>query len=75
LRSDANRARRVRDAKRPPSGRGSRRSPEQLTTVVSIQETTPGTALDDQLRREQAAALFKLMAARHGPGEAESDES
>jgi len=73
LRSDANRARRVHNAKRPPNGRAPR--PEQLTTVVSIQETTPGTALDDQLRREQAAAVFKLLAARQRPGKAESDES
>jgi hypothetical protein len=31
---------------------------------MSIERTKPGSALDDQLRREQAKAIFDLLAAR-----------
>lgn len=30
---------------------------------MSIEHTKPGSALDDQLRREQAKAIFDLLAA------------
>jgi hypothetical protein len=32
--------------------------------VTSIEETKPGSALDDQLRREQAKAIFDLLLAQ-----------
>jgi hypothetical protein len=31
---------------------------------MSIEHTEPGSALDDQLRREQAKVIFDLLAAR-----------
>jgi hypothetical protein len=31
---------------------------------MSIEQTKPGSALDDQLRREQAKAIFDLLASR-----------
>jgi hypothetical protein len=37
---------------------------EELEVSVSIQHTTPGTAFDDRLRREQAQALLDLLASR-----------
>lgn len=35
-----------------------------LEPTMSIERTKPGSALDDQLRREQAKAIFDLLAAR-----------
>jgi hypothetical protein len=35
---------------------------------MSIERTEPGSALDDQLRREQAKAIFDLLAARRRKG-------
>lgn len=35
-----------------------------LEATMSIEHTEPGSALDDQLRREQAKAIFDLLAAR-----------
>jgi hypothetical protein len=33
---------------------------------MSIEQTKPGSALDDQLRREQVKAIFDLLASRCG---------
>jgi hypothetical protein len=33
---------------------------------MSIEHTEPGSALDDQLRREQAKAVFDLLASQRG---------
>lgn len=33
---------------------------------MSIEHTEPGSALDDQLRREQAKAIFDLLASQRG---------
>jgi hypothetical protein len=33
---------------------------------MSIEHTKPGSALDNQLRREQAKAIFDLLASRGG---------
>jgi hypothetical protein len=35
---------------------------------MSIEYTKPGSALDDQLRREQAKAIFDLLAAHRAKG-------
>jgi hypothetical protein len=35
---------------------------------MSIEQTKPGSALDDQLRREQAKAIFDLLAAARDKG-------
>ena len=43
---------------------GSDKAGDELRVVVEIEQTEPGTALDDQLRREQARALLALLAAR-----------
>ena len=39
-----------------------------LKPTMSIERTKPGSALDDQLRREQAKAIFDLLAARRRRG-------
>jgi hypothetical protein len=39
-----------------------------LEPTMSIERTKPGSALDDQLRREQAKAIFDLLAARRRKG-------
>ena len=39
-----------------------------LKPTMSIEQTKPGSALDDQLRREQAKAIFDLLAARRDKG-------
>lgn len=36
----------------------------ELEATMSIEQTKPGSALDDQLRREQAKAIFDLLASR-----------
>jgi hypothetical protein len=35
---------------------------------MSIEHTKPGSALDDQLRREQAKAIFDLLATARNKG-------
>ncbi len=40
---------------------------------MSIAETKPGSALDDQLRREQAKAVFDLLIATRCIGPKEND--
>ncbi len=37
-----------------------------LKPTMSIEHTEPGSALDDQLRREQAKAIFNLLASQRG---------
>jgi len=64
LRSD--RSRRVGDgrAKRRPSHDRRAATPAgDLETEMSIEQAPPGSALDDQLRREQAKAVFDLLIA------------
>lgn len=39
-----------------------------LKPTMSIELTKPGSALDDQLRREQAKAIFDLLATTQGKG-------
>lgn len=51
------------------AGTGDDRKPKRRTrcpiddfeVVMTVEHTQPGTVLDDQLRREQAAALFALL--------------
>lgn len=38
---------------------------------MSIEQTKPGSALDDQLRREQAKAIFDLLASQRREPEGE----
>lgn len=38
---------------------------------MSIEQTNPGSALDDQLRREQAKAIFDLLASQRHKAERE----
>jgi hypothetical protein len=40
-----------------------RQAAEDIETIVSIEETIPGTALDQRLRREQTEAILQLLAA------------
>lgn len=64
LRSD--RSRRVRDerAKRRPSHDQRAATPvDDLKAHMSIEQAPPGSVLDDQLRREQAKAIFDLLSA------------
>jgi len=64
LRSD--RSRRVGDgrAKRRPShDRRTATSADDLKAHMSIEQAPPGSPLDDQLRREQAKAVFDLLIA------------
>jgi hypothetical protein len=37
-----------------------------LKATMAIEQTKPGSALDDQLRREQAKAIFYLLASQCG---------
>lgn len=58
-------ARRRRDHK----GRQHKATPVgDLKPTMSIEHTKPGSVLDDQLRREQAKAIFDLLAARRRKG-------
>jgi hypothetical protein len=43
---------------------GSRNADDDLKPVISIEYTTPGSALDAQLRREQTQAILDLLAVR-----------
>jgi hypothetical protein len=66
LRSRASRGRRARSGqtqRRPGHGRRIATPVSDPTTTMSIEETKPGSALDDQLRREQAKAIFDLLMA------------
>jgi hypothetical protein len=40
---------------------------------MSIEQAPPGSALDDQLRREQAKAIFDLLVAHQRPNPKELD--
>ena len=60
-----NAARRRRDHE----GRQHKATPvSDLKPTMSIEQTKPGSALDDQLRREQAKAIFDLLAAARDKG-------
>lgn len=51
-------------AKRRPSHDRQAATPAgDLKTHMSIEQAPPGSALDDQLRREQAKAIFDLLIA------------
>jgi hypothetical protein len=66
LRSRPSRARRVKRGqtqRRPGHDRRIATPINDLETTMSIEETKPGSALDDQLRREQAKAIFDLLMA------------
>lgn len=39
----------------------------ELEATMSIEQTKPGSALDDQLRREQAKAIFDLLRSTSHP--------
>src|SRR6185295_19184847 len=75
LRSGPRGARRVRggQTQRRP-GHGSRIATpiSDLKTTMSIEETKPGSALDDQLRREQTKAIFDLLMAHRRRAESRS---
>jgi hypothetical protein len=45
---------------RPTAGAA---GPDDFEVIVCVEETQPGTALDERLRREQARALLDLLAA------------
>jgi hypothetical protein len=60
------RSRRVGDerAKRRPSHDRRAATPvDDLKAHMSLEQAQPGSALDDQLRREQAKAIFDLLSA------------
>jgi hypothetical protein len=64
LKSDAHDARHVEGRQSQRRGtRAAARPADDLKTTMSIETTTPGTAQDDLLRREQAKAIFDLLAA------------
>lgn len=51
--------------RRDHEGRQSKVAPvSELEATMSIEQTKPGSALDAQLRREQAKAIFDLLASR-----------
>ena len=55
--------------RRDHSGRQHNAAPVgDLEPTMSIERTKPGSALDDQLCREQAKAIFDLLAARRRKG-------
>lgn len=66
LRSQAGRGRRVEDGqckRRPSHDRRAATPAGDLEARMSIEQAPPGSALDDQLRREQAKAIFDLLLA------------
>lgn len=66
MRSQAGRGRRVGDGqgKRRPSHERRAATPVgDLKARMTIEQAPPGSALDDQLRREQAKAVFDLLSA------------
>jgi len=52
-----------RPKQRPSHDRRSATPAGDLKAQMSIEQAPPGSALDDQLRREQAKAVFDLLAA------------
>jgi len=64
LRSDRSRGARDGRAKRRPSHDRRAATPvDDLKARVAIEQAQPGSALDEQLRREQAKAVFDLLIA------------
>lgn len=64
LRSDRSRGVGDGRAKRRPSHDRRAATPaDGLKAQMSIEQAPPGSALDDQLRREQAKAIFDLLLA------------
>jgi hypothetical protein len=64
LRSDRSRGAGDGRAKRRPSHDRRAATPvDDLKARMSIEQAPPGSALDDQLRREQAKAVFDLLIA------------
>lgn len=63
LRSQAGRGRRAGDGqgRRPSHGRRAANPIGDLKVEMSIEQAPPGSALDDQLRREQAKAILDLL--------------
>jgi len=54
--------------RRDHEGRQHKAAPvDELEATMSIEHTEPGSALDDQLRREQAKAVFDLLRATSRP--------
>lgn len=51
--------------RRDHEGRRHKTAAGELEPTMSIEHTEPGSALDDQLRREQAKAIFDLLASQH----------
>jgi hypothetical protein len=52
-----------RPKRRPSHDRRAATPAGDLKTQMSIEQAAPGSALDDQLRREQAKAIFDLLIA------------
>jgi len=52
-----------RARRRPSHDRRAATPVDDLKAHVSIEQAPPGSALDDQLRREQAKAIFDLLLA------------
>ncbi|HET9154479.1 MAG TPA: hypothetical protein VFN85_10230 [Solirubrobacterales bacterium] len=65
MRSQASRGRRVggEQGRRPSHGRRAANPVGDLKADMSIEQAQPGSALDDQLRREQAKAILALLRA------------
>jgi hypothetical protein len=58
--------------RRDHEGRQHKATPvDDLEATMSIEQTKPGSALDDQLRREQAKAIFDLLASQRHKAERE----
>ena len=55
---------RIAARRRPPHEGRQRKAAAvgDLKATMSIEQTKPGSALDDQLRREQTRAIFDLLA-------------
>lgn len=66
MRSQASRGRRVgdgQDKRRPSHDRRAATPVGDLKVRMTIEQAPPESALDDQLRREQAKAIFDLLLA------------
>ena len=57
--------------RRDHEGRRHKTAAGELEPTMSIEHTEPGSALDDQLRREQAKAIFDLLASQRRKAERE----
>ena len=69
MRSRANGAKRVGQSQRRPTHDRRGATPiGDLKASMSIEQAQPGSALDDQLRREQAKAVFDLLVAHQRNG-------